>query len=360
MYRDCKEITCERLPLFKNMKQKINIEKLSPSMQKRLVEDINWKKEKIKFVKDLETNPRYKSFLAPYDESSVKCFIESYAGKKQFYLKHGPRYKKNIDKINARFLKEAKEKIREIQQKKLFNMQCLWRANQIDLSQINETADFRYWEKNINNCNFIEPITQQEIDLYCKYLQNPNVQLYQNFLFSWQDYASFKQEDSKLRLSDYPEWYKFYDLLMGTNSLLLLPDERGKQEILERQANKSDIKESEDTAVKPSKHKPILSYSKDDHVERFIKIFENPQLLKYFYSCEKHIERNDDETLRDAIEVLHFSGEKIAMVSHSNWRSAIILTYRKYFLKKIVENMPLVYDNYLSVLKLGIKNEQIN
>ena len=62
------------------------------------------------------------------------------------------------------------ERLKEILQKKLFDMQCLWRAEKIIIPEINVSSDFRYWEANIFNCPFIEPVTENEIEIILKHL----------------------------------------------------------------------------------------------------------------------------------------------------------------------------------------------
>src|ERR1035437_4003016 len=82
---------------------------------------------------DLQNNPKYKEFFEQYNSDSVKEFMKHYALEKGSWTKHGKLFLQMELKFTNQFRTHAYEGLWEIQQKKLFNLQCLWRAEQIEL-----------------------------------------------------------------------------------------------------------------------------------------------------------------------------------------------------------------------------------
>ena len=110
--------------------------------------------------KDLETNPRYKEFFSRFRADSIPAFIDKIASDKAACEINGNAHK-SLETGRILDPKERAEKgLWEIQQKKLFIKQCLWRAEKIELPDIKISYDFQYWEQNIKNCPFLEPVTE--------------------------------------------------------------------------------------------------------------------------------------------------------------------------------------------------------
>ncbi|HEX2983457.1 MAG TPA: hypothetical protein VHO28_07930, partial [Ignavibacteriales bacterium] len=111
------------------------------------VRDIETQVNEIIF--DLKTNSIYKDFFGKYNKTSVESFINNYAFQKANLLKYGESYLLNEEKLFLTQKNKAELRLWEIQQKKLFNLQCQWRAGMISLPEIETSYDFKYWEKNI-------------------------------------------------------------------------------------------------------------------------------------------------------------------------------------------------------------------
>ena len=121
---------------------------------------------------DLETNPRYKELFDQYSPYSVQSFIDHYVWKKESCLTLGDFFLRDESDNLLRFETEGAELMWQIQHKKLFDLECLWRAEQIKIAEVEQTWDFRYWEDHLERCPFLPPITEDEIDTYVDYLMS--------------------------------------------------------------------------------------------------------------------------------------------------------------------------------------------
>jgi len=162
-------------------------------------------------------------------------------------------------------------------------------------------------------------------------------------------------------MENYPQWYEYYDLQMGTSKLLLLPDIRGEKEeyyisaCLKEEHKKNSI-QSDNTFIKP---KPGL-YGDPKVFNEFINLFED----KYFkYTSEGYInatkdhydeyEINDDD-IDNAIRILQKADERVSMPSSSNWREAVIKCAILYKNGKIASEIDIAYEEYLMLRSAGI------
>ena len=82
--------------------------------------------EKIK--EELQTIPKYQEYFKKFPEKEVKNFIDAYARKKYYYLNHGERSVRNAEYDLTKYQREAETRLWHIQEKKLFNAECRWRA----------------------------------------------------------------------------------------------------------------------------------------------------------------------------------------------------------------------------------------
>jgi len=323
-------------------------------------ENIDQEKKLIKMINeirsDLKTNPQYKNFFDKYNPLSVESFIDNYAIRKSRYLTFGEMLSKNEENTMLRQQIEADERLWEIQRKKLFDLECRWRAEQIEIEQIEISADFEFWSKNIENCPFLEKITEDDYELYLEYLLSDGFYDY-NLDFSWMGYVDIKQslsEDGNI-----PPWYEFYDIHKGTGSLLFLPDIRGEKEEYYLNLWKKNIAETKKKQKKKSvtlDSRPRLYGYDLSVIENFIKKFENKRLLEYFKLYEKELNKSNDE-VDQAIQILKESDEMIPIESHYDWRSAVIQAARRLEQRKIADSFKQAYKKYLYRDRVGIAHE---
>ncbi|MFA6597343.1 MAG: hypothetical protein WCS69_06440 [Ignavibacteriaceae bacterium] len=314
---------------------------------------------------DLRTNPKYQAYFEQYEKTSIDRFVEYYKKEKASWFKYGELYLKIERDRVLKYIDIAEKKLWEIQQAKLFDLQCLWRAEQINIPEIKTSYDFDYWEKAIENCPFIPPITQEEFDLYREYIITENADLsvvpYQFTFFDWQDYDKYKRavEDDEDE-GEMPEWYLFYNNRRGGNPYLRLPDIRNEKEYYYRTLNHL-YEEATTEPQQPSTEidtRPSFDYYNDENLLDFVTRFEDAKIIEYAKCMHFSGEDEDDEELNDALETLKYAEEKIQLdSSNDEWRRAIITTANLYLKRKVYLALELAYKNYLRRLKVGIAFE---
>ena len=324
----------------------------------------NWSVED--FANDLRTNERYKAFFSNYNEQSVDEFIKSYAkDKKKLHDRKEVHYK-NAEFYRTEYLGEAESFLKIILQKKLFNLQCLWRANQIDLPFIEYTRDFQYFVSNIWQCPFIDPITETEVEIAIRFLREE--QDYTDPYFEyWQDYDGFKiwlneREKDEADFKDLSEvyysssevmpfFYFYYDKCMKTSYLMNLPDIRWEKEkyYLEAVREKNARIYEEQLAsgeVKPFGLPSIYNYDEDE----FVAACED-EVTKELYEIDSYEIKYSirDELKEDIIFLLQRRkmGEVIAFEQHEDWFESVSQTVRNVKRRKTAEMLPYAYQTYM-------------
>ena len=308
---------------------------------------------------DLKTNPKYKTFFDRYNPASIKHFIQHYKDKKASWLFWGDMYKAiEHDKI-LKYSALAENKLWEIQQKKLFNLQCQWRAEAIQLPGILISYDFWYWEHFIRQCPFLAPITQDEYELYLDYILSDDFEMHNDHYYEWQRYEDYKAEYIHTNSgSTMPEWYQFYDSRRGTGVLLTLPDARGDKENFYlnlyfenyRKQNANNIPDNSTIDKRPS-----LRYYEPEVLEDFIDKFE-PITIKDAYSAMRTTMEDSldmDEKLSKAIATLKQAGN-IEIAYAANWYDSILKTAFNYEKECFHKAFTIAYKNYLSRINMGI------
>ncbi|HEX3072106.1 MAG TPA: hypothetical protein VHP30_00710 [Ignavibacteriales bacterium] len=312
------------------------------------VRDIETQVNEIIF--DLKTNSIYKDFFGKYNKTSVESFINNYAFQKANLLKYGESYLLNEEKLFLTQKNKAELRLWEIQQKKLFNLQCQWRAGMISLPEIETSYDFKYWEKNIENCPFLDSISEEDFDLYFDYILSENFSDL-DWIYSWQDYNKIKDEYYHEE-AEVPEWYVFYDTRRNTAKLLELPDSKGEKEKfylnLWEKKHKKDREEELYTYPKGERdERPDLNVFNPDSVEEFIKKFENSKMIEYFRAYQKTVKNENDLELDQAIDILKGADGQVEIEGSDNWRASILDAAKKYQQKKIAIAHRQTYQNYV-------------
>jgi hypothetical protein len=316
---------------------------------------------------ELRNNPRYKEFFTNYHPDDVEEFVKAYARRKVTWINWGRFYYEHNEDNQLRFYNMAQACLWQIQQKKLFNLQCQWRAEKIKIPGITTTLDFRYWEYNIKQCNFVPPITQWEFDLYMEYFESPEAEVdpaEADYEFEWQDYLRFTEEYNNSKEGEeliIPLWYQFYDNRMGTDKLMNLQDIRGEKEskylkLYYEHLNKNMPEERSDISQTKKTEADYLSVYNPNIIEKFVRSYEDKEILKYFLSYEKSHKPMDfaDELAEMAFKELKEISEVIAINASSDWREALIEAWEEYRRKQILRLLPLVYEDYLQKQELGI------
>lgn len=328
-------------------------------------EEIKKTREQAGFQKQIEhelaTEERFQKYFEGFNSESVKSFITSYAQKKAYWYRFGNFWIEQNEAEDLQWINEAEIHLSYIQQKKLFDAQCLWRAEKITIPEVEICFDFEMWERDVMNCPFIEPVNENEVELYVQYLSQNNVDLELGWMESWQDYHEIKEAYNDVSdTRNFPEWYDFYNGRMGTSTYMLLPDIRGEKEEFydglsrEKEKPERDAKQKEWDRIR-DKRPHLKSIYDKELLEYFVRTFDNKQTQEYF-EADKRYNRvsGDEESLQEDIDFLLKADEPIAISGHHDWKEAVHKTAEQYRLKKIAEYLPAAFEQYQLNLSMGI------
>ncbi|QQS37800.1 MAG: hypothetical protein IPM56_07590 [Ignavibacteriales bacterium] len=335
------------------------LEQFSKHTREELQKTINREKLRNEVENDLLTNPKYRELHETYNALSIKNFISSYKYSRAYWLEFSDHFAYAEERKILKYSELAYEKLWEIQQKKLFDMQCLWRAESIQIPGVESTHDFMYWEKAITRCSFVPAINENEFDLYREYLLSDSYQDDVSLSDDWQDYDIFKKQylDSQEGISK-PEWYFYYDSRMGTGSLLSLPDVRGDKEDFYRNLffENDKIENPEKYVIRePEDKRPPFKYYEKEILEEFINQYETAKVKESYRLAKemKHLEVDLDDDILNALEILSETKD-VSFVSVPNWRDSIILTAKEVEKENTYNALSGAYKNYLKRLESGI------
>ena len=316
-----------------------------------------------KFEAELTGSAKAKKYLSRYFRDGGD-FLKYYAHRKTILIRYYEHYMaiqhaKEID--NLKYQKEAEDALGWILQKKLFNLQVQWRANKIQIEEIEVSYDFYYWSEMIFSCPFLPKITPHEVDLLKEFILNsrePEMPYWSEQ--EWQNYEELTDKDERGFYWNMPEWYDFYDNRMGTGMLLLLPDVRSEIErryhiiaVKHRNANKA-----ERPAAPPPDDRPIIDYMAEEHVAFARTMETDPCIRTLFDAYEKEIRKEnefpEDYIMELAMNTLKSADRPIHLESHVVWHEAILRAAKDYKNQRIVENIDFVYQQYLMLKELGL------
>ena len=335
---------------------KHKIQQLPQHVQQKFDEEIKAEVIRQQTEDELRSNPIIQNYFSTFNEQSVEGFIRNYSRKKAIYITKGPVYINIKEQQDLRYKLMAEESLWAIQQKKLFNLQCQWRAEQLKLNGIEHSAQFQILSANIQHCPYITQVSRNELDLYIKYLKSGNVG--DLFWFdSWQDYESFRidyqhqqsRDDNDILANRIPAWYSFYDYHMGTDALMNLEDIRGEKELkyrsLSRKRQSEELKQK--NLARSIDRRPFINAFDTEAIEQFIKEFEDRKLLKFCRAVEGFNHRIDENMeVEEALETLRCAGEKIPLEASSDWKESVIEAAHNYELGQIAQLLPLVFQEY--------------
>jgi hypothetical protein len=251
----------------------------------------------------------------------------------------------------------AEEALWAIQQKKLFNLQCQWRAEQVKVKGVEHSTQFLLLSSNIQHCPAISPVSRAEVDLYVEFLRSGLARPSLGF-DNWQDYEAFKAEYEAGSIpgidnpadDHMPAWYRFYDEHMGTDSLLGLHDIRGEKEHRYRSiARQKQLETMKGNSVpKTIDNRPYLSIFDIDTVESFVKKFEDKRTLKYCRAVEEfQLQLDEQMEVDDAIETLRNASNFVPIRSNMDWKQAIIDAAHRYELEQVSNILTTVHQEYI-------------
>jgi hypothetical protein len=299
---------------------------------------------------ELEESPLFKEFAASYRPDSVTSFTKYYAEKKTSVLLDSEQARNRLEFGDSVFRTYAEERLWDIQQKKLFDLQCLWRAEKITIAEIESTWDFHYWSENIKSCPFLEPITGDEVSLYIEFLKSCTEELHT--FHEWQAYDEIKEEQTSDEGGMIPEWYEYHNNHTGNGVYLTFPDVRGEKEEFYRKIwadhNTKVSKEAEE------KYVPYL-FAIEENVKEVMSKIETPEYRKMYARYERMQQiLMSQEDVEDAYAFLTQLYQEVPIDASHDWRIALVNAKNRYINQKIAEELPVVFEEYQMKRSLGI------
>jgi hypothetical protein len=307
--------------------------------------------------KELDENEAITPFFDPYREGAKKDFLDHYIDAKYSWHQYGDTYQKINESRREQWIDEAHQQLEAILQKKLFDLQCLWRAEQISLKEIEISYDFEIWEKDVFNCPFLDLITEEEVDMYRNFLTQDNLELNGIKFDNWQNYDEIKVGNQNIEESYLmPEWYEYHNSRTGKGVLLLMGDIRGEKEDFYM-----NLVNEEEGKINPEyfeykESAPYFNYMDEEVIEFFVTTFEDETTQKnYFQYSKLYLGGERDamhfcELFHDLVELR----DAVPVPSHYDFRQALEKGYNRYYLNKIAEHLPIAHEQYLFAKKMGI------
>jgi hypothetical protein len=305
-----------------------------------------------KIASEVSQNPAYHKFSEAFRGGDNSSFINRYAEKKAAVLLDSNPVRDKIEYHDQVIKKWAEEMFWDVQQKKLFDLQCLWRAEKIELPGIECTWDFYHWGRHLESCIIIPHVSQDEVDLYIEFLNSSNDDIEnENIFCELQDYCEFKlnyngDEDDG---SPLPEWYEFHNSRTGNGVLLTLPDIRGEKEEYYR-----NIFWEENRDNKVIDERPLIIMD-DENYEALMRKIETTEFLRLYRRLnDMNYIINSQEEVEEACHFLFNLYTDVPIEANADWRKGIISAKNRYVNKKIAEEMPTIYEEYQMKISLGI------
>jgi hypothetical protein len=303
-------------------------------------------------LKRLETDKGLINFMEfafenEWDKTSFKQYYSEAIGAA---MRWGPSSNNYYHLNHNRWIYFTEKALFEILQKKLFDLQCLWRAKQIDIPEIQTTYDFTYWELNIRDAHFIPRITEDEVKIYMDYLQTSEYRVNWKCL-DWQDYIHIKDDyHNNDKRSNIPPWYHYHNYATQNSSLLLLPDLRGQEE--EAYLAKYDKYRRETLAQNPAANLPDNRPRLDptfENIKKFMEEFNyDPKLLHYMKGIYEPAEQTGLYWFyEEPSEYIWEENVVMPIESNSDWREAFLDVVYKYRNGKVASLLPDLYADYL-------------
>lgn len=336
----------------------------------------------------LAANPAVQAWLKQFwnDGSGL---LRSYAEKKASYLVNGPGWLSQEQFMAAWPRQQAYRRLWQIQQKKLFNLQCEWRAGQVELPEVSDGREFAEWEDAIQACPVLGPIAEDDVALYLRYLNSDDCRDLEADAWpttNWQDYEHFRhwalledagsgspghdmvRDDLPEELVDslghlfnfcyqYPDWYAYYDTYRGTGALLRLPQVRFTEEpVAPAEAAETPAEPAEAAAPTPA-DPPLRWLSAYDLplTETLLKRFEAPELVRYMRVIEHRPEKDDlTKAAGSTYELLSEIAEPVPIRAGSDWRQCLLDAYLAHQRRVVSHALREAYAEYRLREQAGI------
>lgn len=337
------------------------------------------------FTEELKTKQEYLDYYDKFDPASIDEFIDKYASIKLKMFQNQEDYKEGTDYFKSRFIDLADKYIDMILQKKLFNLQCKWRAGLIQLPLVSICKDFEYWSRHIRACPFIPIVTPEDIELCMSFLKEEYDEYADAIIIGnkWQYYELFKFGESQEEEGEYdedaeevsttsmPPLYLYFDLYQNTAGLINLPDVRGEKEDMylgiyrdmqryERERSvvtTPQIVEPTEPVVRTPYRERLFGSSKN--IKTFVEAVENKESKEAHTYYYENYQLDKDHEFEEILMYLRDFKEPFPIEAHEDWREAVRLVLLRQTQLKAAEMLPYVYETYVMAFEQPINFKKI-
>ena len=333
---------------------------------------------------DLLTNPRYAALFAPYHPEAVARFARDYASHKFNWQWQGPKAEHAQTEALTEPSEAAYNRLWDIQRKKLFDLQCRWRAGQITLPGIGCTCDFAAHDVAIENCPVLPAITPDELAMYADFVRQATdfdddvLDCYYNDggePREWQDYEGMRLFDEEFERDtpDHecegvapPAWYDFHNGRTGLGYLLRLPDLRGPLEkpcIDAYYAARRAEAAAQPAPPPPADARPtFLTPAQEEALEHaLLHQFETPKLRRQHaaYLLLQAQEAADEQVEADFAYLKALGPDAaVPLEAAPDWRAALRQAVVETRRQQLLAHLPQVFEDYQLRQAQGISHPE--
>ena len=356
----------------------------------------------------LRTDPRCREFFAPYPPEQQEKFIQSYLKRKAHYLTEGPNLARYRLHQAIEYQEDAYERLFDIQQKKLFDLQVEWRAGRLQLPGIRVHQNFEHWQENIHRCPFLPPITAEEVARYRHYLATEAHDLgfqmgIAHDYWEWQNYDQMRERlQAPAETTDadtgsrpgvpYPDWYAYVDRQLGRPAgypFATEPDVRGERQeaYLNLYREEKRAERAAQAATQPSPPLPdprpdvaglrgLHEYDSfadapdqylsdedgayDYHFSEFTRrfhpdadhIFALRRAMRRMFSTSYNAVH---ERVEQSVELLTDTNDLIPVEAHPDWRQAVTQAAINQHRRLLLKALPAVWADYEFRIATGLQ-----
>ncbi|WP_210516702.1 hypothetical protein [Hymenobacter terricola] len=332
---------------------------------------------------DMLTNLRYAALFAPYHPEAVAKFAANYAINKFQWQYHGAQAEFDQTDALSRCSEAAYNRLWDIQRKKLFDLQCRWRAGHVTGPGLDCTFDFARYDVAIENCPVLDPISPEELAMYCDFVRQA-ADFDEDVLDcyggdfglprDWQDYDKMRlheQEEAQNTPDEAckgvrpPAWYDYHNSRTGHGFLLSLPDLRGPREkpYLDAYYAHRRAKGPGPASPPPTDPRPrFLTFEQEETLQHaLLHRFESPKLRRQqaAYAAQKDREAADEQVEADFAYLKALDpGETVPLAPAADWRAALRQAVVETQRHQLLAHLPQVYEAYRMRQDLNISHPE--
>jgi hypothetical protein len=352
-------------------------------------------------IRALKTEERFVTFLKSYDPNSVEHFIAYYATLKTQWHTHGDSYAKRKNAKKNKWRYQAVACLKNIYDKKLFDLMCRWQAGEMDIEGIVVSEDFSNWLSNPAKAYSVPPITAAEVECYLAFLdheppvdededewQDANASSAIGFFHSYMVVGMVEEAEKFI-----PPWFHFYDSHFNTAALRRLPvirktleedyhdiwtleihlksltEEqlkyfcfRTRKQRLEMEADPAKMKawvdernRLEELRQKDQPQYKHVSIYNRKLMDELVPLLESAEVRdNYRAYTEWHLRGKSEiaysSTVTDLLEVREY----VPVESSDNYEEALEKAHSQYLKKKTREVLPFIFEEYEEAIARGL------